>query len=142
MILGCPPTDQAVCAFLAEFKLAKGSFQDVAEALSKPAALRRVVGSNHVRGLVEETMASTWFTVQGMSTPTTSTRGTKAGDPLGDILFTMAVVQILEECAATLRALDLTEQVGYNAEYAPFGPLGGPSPWSSATSAMLMTTSS
>ena len=112
-------TDADICEFLATFALPRDAFHQVKEILGKPAALERFVGSRHLRLLIEETLRATWFTTDGLAQPSGTTCGTKAGDPLGDLLFTVAVTLVLEEVVQRLRAAALVMNLQYDPQYRP-----------------------
>ena len=95
MIYGAEPTDELVAHILKKFDLGI-TIQELASVLRDPAALLRAQVPAHLRFCIRALLSSTWFTVQGVQYPGTSTAGTKAGDPLGDLLFNLVEAKALE----------------------------------------------
>eukprot|EP00969_Alexandrium_andersonii_P168025 7428377-Alexandrium_andersonii.AAC.1 len=58
------------------------------EVLSSPDAMAMAGVGEHLRHMVAQSHDAAWFTIQGVGSPTTVGTGSKAGDPLGDVLFT------------------------------------------------------
>ena len=58
--------------------------------------------SPHLQHLVRDTMSHTYFQVSHLSHLCCTTRGTRPGDPLGDLLFNMIMRPIMEDCRAWL----------------------------------------
>ena len=63
--------------------------------------------SPHIEKLVHDTMTSTFFTVEGISTPVATHKGTRPGDPIGDLLFNLTMSRLLAE----MKQLVLDDQV-------------------------------
>ena len=56
--------------------------------------------SPHLQHLVRDTMSHTFFQVSHLPHLCCTTRGTRPGDPLGDLLFNMIMRLIMEDCKA------------------------------------------
>ena len=54
--------------------------------------------SPHLQHLVRDTMSHTYFQVNHLSHLCCTTRGTRPGDPLGDLLFNMIMRLVMEDC--------------------------------------------
>ena len=54
----------------------------------------------HLQHLVRDTMSHTFFQVNHLPQLCCTTRGTRPGDPLGDLLFNMIMRLIMEDCKA------------------------------------------
>eukprot|EP00969_Alexandrium_andersonii_P351353 15435234-Alexandrium_andersonii.AAC.1 len=53
--------------------------------------------------MVQESHSCTWFSVQGLGTITQTEKGSKPGDPLGDLIFHFLVLVILEAAESELK---------------------------------------
>ena len=51
--------------------------------------------SDHLHRILSDLMQNTYFTVQGLPCPCQTTRGTRPGDPIADVMFNMAMTNIL-----------------------------------------------
>ena len=49
----------------------------------------------HLHLYVSQSHASSWFSTQGLDTVARTLKGTKQGDPLGDIIFNMIMSKVL-----------------------------------------------
>ena len=54
--------------------------------------------SEHLQHVVRDTMSSTFFRVRNLPHTCCTTRGTRPGDPLGDLLFNMIMRLIMQDC--------------------------------------------
>eukprot|EP00974_Lingulodinium_polyedra_P104537 10120482-Lingulodinium_polyedra.AAC.1 len=83
----------------------------MAQILEGPDAFEQMAVGKEMRAFVRTTMDQTWFTMAGSEANVATQRGTKAGDPLGDLLFAVAArrvfFEINEELADAGLALDL-----------------------------------
>eukprot|EP00969_Alexandrium_andersonii_P264625 11696380-Alexandrium_andersonii.AAC.1 len=76
--------------------------------------------SSHVRRLVADSCSHTWITVQGSSELHATSRGTEAGDPIGDLLFTVAATRVLSQVRDELAALGMNSKLSYDPQAGPF----------------------
>lgn len=60
----------------------------------------------HFRQLLKDALTNTHFFIQGLDAPCRTTRGTRPGDPLGDLLFNLVMSLIMQD--ARERILDAT----------------------------------
>lgn len=82
----CPDrSPESLAAIAARLKLDPGSVQEFLAQASLPSALQQASVGAHLRSLIRMAHEPSWFTTQGLESPASSTRGSKAGDPLGDI---------------------------------------------------------
>ena len=61
----------------------------------------------HIVELLQEAHSATWFSVEGMGPVLAYDRGTRAGNPLGDLLFGVTMHKILRRLHDELKANDL-----------------------------------
>ena len=72
--------------------------EEVAELIGQAQADQAVTGvSAHVQRLLSDLFHGTYFQVDGISDFALTTRGTRPGDPVGDILFNMVMMLILQD---------------------------------------------
>ena len=65
--------------------------------------------SQHMITVLQDVMTNTHFYVEGIADPCRTRRGTRPGDPIGNILFNMVMSCILRDVKATMLACtDLT----------------------------------
>ena len=72
--------------------------------------------SDHFRCLLKDALTNTHFFISGLDAPCRTTRGTRPGDPLGDLLYNMVMALIMRDARGSM--LQMT-----NAEW-----IGGPTP--------------
>eukprot|EP00974_Lingulodinium_polyedra_P054476 5238063-Lingulodinium_polyedra.AAC.1 len=63
------------------------AMHDLARVIQEVPALEAAGVPAHLRQAIEQAHTCTWATHQGIEAPTATTSGSKAGDPLGDVLF-------------------------------------------------------
>lgn len=78
---------------------------DMLQSVANESAVEGV--SSHVEKLVHDTMTGTYFTVEGIDAPVATHKGTRPGDPIGDLLFNLTMSRILAE----MKDLVIEEQV-------------------------------
>eukprot|EP00969_Alexandrium_andersonii_P025516 1114532-Alexandrium_andersonii.AAC.1 len=66
-----------------------------------------------MRDLLTSILAHTWYLIDGCSEPTLFTRGTKQGDPLGDILFGIVAARIAHTIQQRLQGEGLIPYVSF-----------------------------
>ena len=83
---------------------------------------------HHLRAYLEDLLTCTWFQVRGAEYPVHTRKGTRPGDPLADLLFSMCTASPLQQLAREMQTasacLDLScggvlPGVGVGACYAP-----------------------
>ena len=111
-----------MACMLAKFAIPFSAMADVRAILNSPDALEQAMVGAHLRTLIEESHTATWFTTQGLQEPSSSTAGSKAGDPLGDVVFTVLMTRVLNHIAARVQDAGLQTDL----DYAATGPLLGP----------------
>eukprot|EP00974_Lingulodinium_polyedra_P068562 6640192-Lingulodinium_polyedra.AAC.1 len=61
----------------------------------------------HLRALLAQAHQGSWSIVQGSLLPSIATSGSKAGDPLGGVLFVGVVTRLLQHISTKLREAGL-----------------------------------
>ena len=74
----------------------------------------------HLQHLVRDTMSHTFFQVNHLPQLCCTTRGTRPGDPLGDLLFNMIMRLIMEDCKAWMLQHTQSQWIGTPAHTASF----------------------
>ena len=104
-------SDEAVTSFMARHGLGPDHWQEVLQALAGGGAMADAGVPSHLRAILKELCSNTWFTIQGLLDPSCSRKGTRAGNPLGDLLFTCAVTKILLTIREKLQSAGLLEVI-------------------------------
>eukprot|EP00435_Cladocopium_sp_Y103_P043513 s216_g12.t1 len=60
--------------------------------------------SMHMQHILHDLMTNTYFTLQGVDQPCNTTRGTRPGDPIADVLFNLCMTVLLKDFHAQVRA--------------------------------------
>ena len=100
-------TPAAVAAMMHKFEMPPDSMESFAAFVQSPDALQRAAVGAHLRALVQQAHEATWITVQGIPWPASTSSGSKAGDPLGDVFFIFLMTRIVHEIEARLASEDL-----------------------------------
>ena len=58
--------------------------------------------SNHLQRVLHDMLTNTHFTTQGIADPCLTTRGTRPGDPVADILFNLYMSKLLTDFHAMM----------------------------------------
>ena len=120
LLVGFAPGAGSLQEFIKKFGISEAFAQQVMDIMQSPTALQRVLEDQHAVRVMSELMDGTWFTTQGLESPCASHCGTKAGNPLGDWLFNVAVIQVLESLVSELRAAGLLRSFFYDPASGPF----------------------
>lgn len=94
-LTSCPDRTNAFHYAMHCLGLAEHEVDDILQAVAAESAVEGV--STHVEKLVHDTMTGTFFTVEGINTPVATHKGTRPGDPIGDLLFNLTMSRILAE---------------------------------------------
>ena len=68
--------------------------------------------SAHTERLIQDCMSHTFFTIEGVTDVCQTTRGTRPGDPLGDLLFNLIMRLVLQDMHRTLRGTTTAAWIG------------------------------
>eukprot|EP00974_Lingulodinium_polyedra_P030110 2899590-Lingulodinium_polyedra.AAC.1 len=88
-----------VASVMARFSMPKGLLHEFQSLVLGPDAFTLVSIGRHLRALLIQAHQGSWFTLQGSISPSSASSGSKAGDPLGDALFTVIMVRMLRHIA-------------------------------------------
>eukprot|EP00438_Fugacium_kawagutii_P034473 Skav215971 [mRNA] locus=scaffold3174:31633:36537:- [translate_table: standard] len=103
---------------LAKHGLLPPRLEDMVQALQQDAASLQL--STHLDAILRDMLYNTHFRLPGVQHPCLTNRGTRPGDPVGDILFNLVMVHILQDMRhTTLSNLDIA-WVGDGAPHGDF----------------------
>lgn len=68
--------------------------------------------SSHVQALLSDLFKGTYFELDGLSEVAVTSRGTRPGDPVGDILFNLVMVILLKDITCSLQTTSLATWTG------------------------------
>ena len=97
-------SDEAVAATFRALKLPPKAFHAFQENVGRESAITRAGGSPWLQGTIDEVLAGTWFKLPGQSTVVSTSRGTRPGDNLADILFSFVFADVLAAIREVLEA--------------------------------------
>ena len=78
------------------------------ESLSRPALIPQVTGDPHLANILTDAHQDTWFTVPGVTTAAATLKGTRPGDSLADMLFSILLKPALFEVRELLEQLGVS----------------------------------
>ena len=78
--------------------------------------------STHMQHLLRDLMSQTYFTLPGLPDPSQTTRGTRPGDPVADILFNTCMTAILADFHADIHAHAKLPWLGHQSPIQEFTP--------------------
>ena len=88
-------SDRAIMSAVGRFIFEPDAYAHLVRILTEPDALQAIGVGPRLRALLQCAHECTWFTMQGLEQPSTTEDGTKAGDPLGDAIFTAVATRVL-----------------------------------------------
>ena len=94
-LTSCTDANNAFQFAMSQLGLSEKEVGDILQAVANENAVAGA--SSHVERLVHDTMTGTFFTVEGIDTPVATQKGTRPGDPIGDLLFNLTMSRILAE---------------------------------------------
>ena len=77
------------------------------QSLGGQCPLREAGASKHLQFVLREQRVCTLFTTQGLEAPSSSTTGSRAGNPLGDIIFAVIMTFVHDSISESLRVAEL-----------------------------------
>ena len=89
------PSDEAVAATFRALKLPPRPFHAFQENVGRESAITRAGGSPWLQGTIDAVLAGRWFKLPGQNTVVATSRGTRPGDNLADILFSFVFADVL-----------------------------------------------
>ena len=90
--VGC--SDEAVAHLLATLRRPPASLDRLRTRLEDRPALEAAGVSPHVTGVIAEGSTGTWFGTEGLREVAATRRGTRPGDPFGDLVFNFVAGEI------------------------------------------------
>ena len=70
--------------------------------------------------VVEDAYTDTWLTEEGLADPLLTGQGTKAGDPLGDLMYNFLMAKALRQIRKQLQDLGLSLEIPWDGQRSPF----------------------
>ena len=95
-------TDVGIARLTRQLGFGPEVMHELAQHLQKPTALEHNVSDQHLLAQLADVHSHNWFTTQGVEDPATSERGSRAGDPLGDLVFEFLHAKISKEVRDSL----------------------------------------
>ena len=95
-------SDEVIIAYMQRHGFGPDDWYDLLRVLGAGGALGEAGMPPYLRNIVMQLCTHTWFTVQGVADPASTRRGTRAGNPLGDLIFTLSVTKVLRAVRHTL----------------------------------------
>ena len=109
-------SDEAAATFIRKFGMPVQAMDQVRRLVHEPDCLQRIKCGAHLRALLEAAHSPSWFSTQGLQQPLRTRSGSKAGDPLGDVLFTVVATRIFDDVARNLKDAGLVQDLGWQAD--------------------------
>ena len=81
--------------------------------------------TEHFRRLLKDAMTNTHFFIKGLDAPCKTNRGTRPGDPLGDLLYNMVMSLILQDARKRVQIATGAEWCGHPAACPSFDEIPG-----------------
>ena len=91
----CEERPLSLIAALRRFKVRADDIDSMLSAVYSDDATEGI--SDHVRLLLKDAMTNTHFFIQGLDMPCQTHRGTRPGDPLGDLLYNMVMALVMKD---------------------------------------------
>ena len=107
MVMSVPLTDDALAKIMATIGLPREAMEDLAEHLAQPTAFQEAGISTSLDATISEAHEDTWFSTQLLPTVAHTYKGTKPGDPLGDIVFNFLAARVLKQLEERLARLGI-----------------------------------
>ena len=89
------PSDTELAGVFRALQLPQSSFQAFRERACSDSAIAHAGGSEWLQNILTETLECTWFRLPQQDTVVHTTRGTRPGDGLADILFSYVFAEVL-----------------------------------------------
>ncbi|CAE7849805.1 unnamed protein product [Symbiodinium microadriaticum] len=96
-------TDEELLSLLRKLDLPDAAIQELRHKLSTLAELPNLRASDHLQAVVADLLTGTWFRLNGQALLTATARGTRPGDPLADVLFSLTLSAYLRAVAHQLK---------------------------------------
>lgn len=109
-LTSCPDRTNAFQYAMRQLGLADSEVAALLHGVAHESAVDGV--SAHVERLIHDTMSGTFFTVEGISSPVATHKGTRPGDPIGDLLFNLTMSRILAEMKELVLEAEVAQWFG------------------------------
>ena len=104
LITGGPLTQEAIAAACRAVNLPSGVYHEIQAHLQQPALLQGAGASEWATRALAETLQDTWFKFPGEPELVVTTIGSRPGDSLSDLVFSLLFGKVLARIRQTLRA--------------------------------------
>ncbi len=108
--LVCGPrlSDEQIRTILKRLRFNQQSFHLFVKVCHDPAAMDAAGVPSSLRDLVRSVLNNTWFSIEGLaSISVTRKHGTRAGDPLGDLIFSFLMAMVLHACDKRIKTIEV-----------------------------------
>ena len=113
IVIGRLTDASQVAKICAKLRLEQSLGQEVVNLARRGGVLSDAGASPHLAALIREAHRNTWFAIEGLDTIVKISAGTKAGDPLADLVFNLLMAAILRDLRGRLRQEKLMTTVPY-----------------------------
>ena len=120
-----------IAALCSKLGLDQALGQEIIELARRGGVIDSVGASPHLMELLRESHCNTWFSTEGLDDIVRTDAGTRAGDPLADVMFNLLMAAVLQRLRLRLRSQGLTSHIPWPPEMPPIDALpsnhgGGP----------------
>ena len=96
------PSDDEIANTFRALGLPSSCFQDFREQIGRGSVIDHAGGSEWLQATITEVLSGTWFKLPGQRSVVATTRGTRPGDNLADILFSYVFADVLASVKETM----------------------------------------
>ena len=104
-------TDEDLAAFFRHHGLSSQSYQTFMHLMHQPDAFATAQVPDHLRWIISDVLNATWFSMADRPTVVHTTRGSRPGSPLADMLFAFLLAEIQSHAKARLVELGVFRQL-------------------------------
>jgi len=112
--------DEAVAVRLHTLGLPAESMQRPRERLEQPPVVAAAGVPRHVRQVISEGLTGTWFGTDGLRQVAATRRGTRPGDPYGDVVFNFVEDEVLIAVGTRLAEAGIVRRSPWDGACSPF----------------------
>ena len=116
MSVDVAPTDENIILMLRRLGISECHVTEVAKRLELPTGLEESQTPPHLRAILGEFHSYTWFRLRGDEGLVATSRGTRPGDGLADILWSISFGQFLQRVEDRIQSLELHQPLRWNRE--------------------------
>ena len=120
-------SDEAVASLLRTLGLPPASMDRLRRRLEERPSLEAAGVSQHVVGIIAEGLTGTWFGTEGLREVAATGRGTRPGDPFGDLVFNFVAEEIFTGVCDRMEADGMVQFFEWDGSRSPLptGPAAG-----------------